>query len=71
MSATASKTAERSAGVMHPVLNEPLIILIIHGKRVHTSDKGLLHDANNDSILGNVSHEIKEVMSYAHRMYEL
>ena len=71
MSATASKTAERSAGVTHPVLNESLIIMIIHNKRVHTSDKGLLHDANNDTILGNVSSEIKEVVSYAHRLYKL
>lgn len=38
---------------------------------IHTSDSGLLHDADNDSILGYVGFEIKEVVPDAPRMYEL
>ena len=60
MSATASKTAKRSADVTNPVFDEPLII---YGTRVHTSDKGFHHDANYGSVLGNVGLEIKKVTS--------
>lgn len=45
--------------------------MIIRGRMIHTSDEGLHHNANNDTILGNVGFEIKEVMSYTHRLHEL
>ena len=45
--------------------------LTMMGRMVHTFNKGFLHNSNDESITRNVGFEVKEVMPYAHRVYEL